>query len=155
VIGVNTLIFSNSGSSSGVGFAVPVSTVKRVVPALISSGAYADPWLGITGLSVSPLVAEALGLPVDAGVLVQRVVPGGPADKASLRESSGFIELEGAVLSEGGDIIVAIDGLPVSDMDDLIVSLSDKAVGQTITLSVVRDGAELDLEVILEERPAS
>jgi 2-alkenal reductase len=154
VIGVTTLIFSSSGSSSGVGFAVPVNTVKRVVPSLISSGAYADPWLGITGLSVSPLVADALGLPVEAGILVQRVVPDGPADKASLRQSEELIEFEGALLNSGGDIIIALDGLPLADMDDLIVSLSGKQVGQAITLTVLRDGQEIEVEVILEERPA-
>jgi S1-C subfamily serine protease len=153
VIGVTTLIFSSSGSSAGVGFAVPVNTVKRVVPQLIASGRYADPWLGITGLSVTPDVAEALGLDGDRGVLVRDAVGDGPADKAGLRGSERQIEFEGALLTTGGDIIVALDGEAVRDMDDLITSLSGTAVGQRVTLTVLRDGEELGIELTLEERP--
>jgi S1-C subfamily serine protease len=98
VIGVTTLIFSQSGSNSGVGFAVPVNTVKRVVPSLIATGRYADPWLGITGTSVTPLLAEALDLPVEQGVLVQAVVEDGPADKAGLRQADRQVEIEGELL---------------------------------------------------------
>jgi len=154
VIGVNTLIFSRSGSNSGVGFAVPVNTVRRVVPSLIATGRYADPWLGITGMSVTPLLAEALDLPVEQGVLVQVVVDDGPADKAGLQDSDREVEFEGALLDTGGDIIVAIDDAAVQDMDDLIVYLADTTVGQTVTLTVLRDGAEQRVKVMLEERPA-
>jgi 2-alkenal reductase len=153
VIGVNTLIFSRSGSNSGVGFAVPVNTVKRVVPSLIASGRYADPWLGITGMSVTPLLAEVLDLPVEQGVLVQAVVEDGPADKAGLEESDREVEFEGGLLGAGGDVIVAIDDVAVRDMDELIVYLSDASVGQTVTLTVLRDGEEQTVEVTLEERP--
>jgi S1-C subfamily serine protease len=155
VIGVNTLIFSSSGSSAGVGFAVPVNAVKRVVPTLIETGRYADPWLGIAGQSVTPMLAEALGLDVERGVLLQQVVPGGPADSAGLRGSTGRIEEDDTPLISSGDIIVALDGLAVGDMDDLIVLLSEKTVGQTITLTFVRDGEEQSLEVTLGERPGS
>jgi S1-C subfamily serine protease len=154
VIGVNTLIFSRSGSNSGVGFAVPVNTVRRVVPSLIATGRYADSWLGITGMSVTPLLAEALDLPVEQGVLVQVVVDDGPADKAGLQDSDREVEFEGALLDTGGDIIVAIDDAAVQDMDDLIVYLADTTVGQTVTLTVLRDGAEQRVKVMLEERPA-
>jgi 2-alkenal reductase len=154
VIGVNTLIFSRSGSNSGVGFAVPVNTVRRVVPSLIATGRYADPWLGITGMSVTPLLAEAMDLPVEQGVLVQVVVDDGPADKAGLQDSDREVEFEGVLLDTGGDIIVAIDDAVVQDMDDLIVYLADTQVGQTVTLTVLRDGAEQRVKVMLEERPA-
>lgn len=132
---------------------MPVNTVKRVVPQLIASGRYADPWLGITGLSVTPEVAEALGLDVDRGVLVRDAVGNGPADKAGLRSSERQIEFEGALLTTGGDIIVALNGDAVQDMDELITSLSGAAVGQTVTLTVLRDGEELRIELTLEERP--
>jgi S1-C subfamily serine protease len=155
VIGVNTLIFSNSGSSSGVGFAVPVNTVKRVVPSLIARGRYDDPWLGISGLSVTPVVAEALALPVEQGILLQEVVPEGPADRAGLRGNDQQVEFEGAILLTGGDIIVAIDGLALRDMDDLIVYLAETAVGQTVTLDIIRDGERQSLDLILGERPAN
>jgi S1-C subfamily serine protease len=154
VIGVTTLIYSNSGSNAGVGFAVPVNTVKRVVPSLIATGRYADPWLGITGTSVIPLLAEALDLPVEQGVLVQTVIQDGPAAKAGLHESGRQVEFEGALLGAGGDIIVAIDEAIVQDMDDLIVYLADTVVGQKVTLTILRDGAERTVEVTLEERPA-
>jgi S1-C subfamily serine protease len=154
VIGVTTLIFSSSGSSAGVGFAVPVDTVKRVAPALIATGRFADPWLGITGLSLDAEVAELLALPVTRGVLVRDVVPGGPSDKAALRASDQVIEVEGALVGVGGDIIVALDGAAVQDMDDLATHLSEAAVGQTVALTIVRDGEEQRIEVTLEERPA-
>ncbi len=154
VIGVTTLIFSRSGSNAGVGFAVPVNTVKRVVPSLIANGRYADPWLGIRGLTIIPLIAEELDLPVEKGILVQLVVEDGPADKAGLRGSDRQVEFEGGLLGTGGDVIVAIDGVVVEAMDDLIVYLADTMVGQTVTLTVWRDGEERKVEVTLEERPA-
>jgi len=153
VIGVNTLIFSQSGSNSGVGFAVPVNTVKRVVPSLIATGRYADPWLGITGMSITPLLAETLDLPVEQGVLVQAIVEDGPADKAGLQESDRQVDFEGAPLGAGGDIIIAIDDVAVQDMDDVIVYLTSTQVGQTVRLTVLRNGAEQTVEVTLEERP--
>ena len=154
VIGVNTFIFSRSGSSSGVGFAVPVNTVKRVVPALIATGRYADPWLGISGLSITPTVAEALALPVEQGILLQEVVPEGPADRAGLQGNDRQGQFDGAFLPTGGDIIVAIDGLDVRDMDDLIIYLAETIVGQTVTVDILRDGERQSLNLVLGERPA-
>jgi len=154
VIGVNTFIFSNSGSSAGVGFAVPINTVKRVAPALIATGRYADPWLGISGLSITTQVAEALGLSAQSGVLLQAVVPGGPAAKAGLRANSRQLGSDGSALSTGGDIIVAIDGQSVRDMDDLIIYLSGQAVGETVVLDLIRGDADQRVEVVLEERPS-
>ena len=153
VVGVNTLIFSSSGSSSGVGFAVPVNTVKRVVPSLIATGRYDDPWLGISGLSITSIVAEALDLPVEQGILLQEVVPEGPADRAGLRGSYQQTEIDEGPLPTSGDIIEAIDGVEVRDMDDLIVYLAGTTVGQTVTLDIIREGERQSVELILEERP--
>ncbi len=155
VIGVTTLIYSNSGSNAGVGFAVPVDTVQRVVPPLIASGSYADPWLGIQGVSIGPLLAEELGLPVEQGVLVQTVVEGGPAGEAGLRGGDRQVRFENAVLTSGGDVIVAVDGAAVQDMDDLIVYLAEKSAGQRVTLTVLREGRQQRIQVRLGERPAS
>jgi len=155
VIGVTTLIYSNSGSNAGVGFAVPVNTVKRVVPSLIATGRYADAWLGIQGVSVTSLLAEELDLPVEQGVLVQTVVQGGPAAKAGLQGGNRQTTFEGLPLTTGGDIIVAIDGKAVQDMDNLIVYLTDKTVGQKVALTVLRNGVKRTIEVTLVERPAS
>ena len=153
VIGVNTFIFSRSGSSSGVGFAVPVNTVKRVVPSLIATGRYDDPWLGISGLSITPVVARALELPVEQGILLQEVVPEGPADRAGLRGSYQQTEIDEGPLPTGGDIIVAIDGVELRDMDDLIVYLAETTVGQTVTLDILREGERQSVDLILEKRP--
>jgi S1-C subfamily serine protease len=153
VIGVNTLIFSSSGSSAGIGFAVPVDTVKRVVPSLIATGGYADPWLGIRGLSLNPMIAEALDLPVDQGVLLQRVAPEGPADRAGLRGNDRRVEYEGMRLPTGGDIVVAINGVETRDKDDLDVFLAEYMVGQTVILDIIREGEPKSVEVLLEERP--
>jgi S1-C subfamily serine protease len=154
VIGVNTLIFSSSGSSAGIGFAVPVNAVKRVVPVLIDNGSYADPWLGITGLSVTPPIAEALELPVDRGVMLRDIVPEGPAAKAALRGNDSRIESEGGALPAGGDIIVSLDGQTIRDMDDLISHLAERMVGQVVTLGIIRGGEEQAVDVVLGERPA-
>lgn len=154
VIGVTTLIFSNRGANAGVGFAVPVNTVKRVVPSLVATGRYADPWLGIQGTSISSLLAEELDLPVEQGVLVQSVVEDGPAAKAGLRGGTRQVRFEGVALTTGGDIIVAIDDTAVQDMDDLIVYLADKSVGQRVTLTVLRDGRQQRIQVRLGDRPA-
>lgn len=155
VIGVTTLIFSNSGANAGVGFAVPVDTLKRVVRPLIATGRYADPWLGIQGLSITPLLAKALDLPVEQGVLVQTVVQGGSAAKAGLRGGDRQARFEGRLLTTDGDIIVAIDDAAVQDMDDLIVYLAEKSVGQRVTLTVLRNGRRQRVQVTLGERPAS
>jgi 2-alkenal reductase len=155
VIGVNTLIFSSSGSSSGVGFAVPVNTVKRVLPSLIATGGYDDPWLGISGLSITSVVAGALDLPVEQGILVQEVIPAGPADRAGLRGSYQQTEIDEGPLPTGGDIIVAIDGVELLDTDDLIVYLAETTVGQTVTLDILRQGERQSVELTLEERPES
>jgi len=156
VIGVTTLIFSRSGANAGVGFAVPVNTLKRVVPSLIATGRYADPWLGIQGTSITPLLAEELGLPVEEGVLVQTVVQGGPAAKAGLQGGDRQVRFEGRLMTTDGDIIVAIDDAAVQEMDDLIVYLADHtSVGQRVTLTVLRDGRQQPIELRLGERPAS
>jgi 2-alkenal reductase len=153
VVGVNTLIYSTSGSNAGIGFAVPVNAVKRVVPALIAEGRYADPWLGISGLSLSPMIAEALELSVDRGILLRNVVSDGPAAKAGLRGSDRTIESENGTLPTGGDIIISLDGQMIRDMDDLINNLSERMVGRAVTLGIIRAGEEQVVEVLLEERP--
>jgi 2-alkenal reductase len=136
-----------------VGFAVPVNTVKRVVPSLIATGRYEDPWLGISGLSITPAIAEVLDLPVEQGVLLQSVVSEGPADRAGLRGNDQQVEINGTLVPTGGDIIVAIDGVELWDMDELIVYLAETTVEQTVTLEILREGERQSVELTLEERP--
>jgi S1-C subfamily serine protease len=157
IIGINTLILSRSGSSSGVGFAIPINMAKRVVPVLIEEEEYPYAWLGITGTDLTPTIVEAMDLPADTqGALVIEVGQDGPADKAGLRGSTETVEIKGRPWQIGGDIILAIDGSPVQDMDDVIVYLvQNTRPGQKVELSILRDGQERELTVELRERPDS
>jgi S1-C subfamily serine protease len=155
VIGVNTIIFTNSGFSSGVGLAIPVNTVKRVVPELIEKGHFAHPWLGIRGYSINSELAEALDLPVDNGILVGEVIRNGPSVQAGLRGGQREVLVEGFIepIRAGGDIIMAINDTEVRSMDDLITYLESTVVGQEVELTIIRDGDEKRLNVELDERP--
>lgn len=155
VIGVNSFIFSENGVSSGVGFAIPVNTLKRIVPKLIDDGHFAHPWLGITGQDIDNLMAEGLDLPVRQGVLVQTAFRDGPAGQAGLRGGNREAEVEGTfrVIRVGGDIIVGIDGKSVGNMDDLITYLETREVGEEVVLTFVRDDTQQELAVTLQERP--
>jgi S1-C subfamily serine protease len=155
VIGVNTIIFTNSGFSSGVGLAIPVNTVKRVVPELIENGRFAHPWLGIRGYSINFELAEVLDLPVDRGILVGEVIRDGPSAQAGLRGGQRQVRVEGFVepIIAGGDIITAINDTGVLNMDDLITYLESTMVGQEVELTILRDGDEQRLTVKLDERP--
>jgi S1-C subfamily serine protease len=157
VIGVNTIIFTRSGFSSGVGLAVPVNTVKRVVPELIENGHFAHPWLGIRAYSINSELAKVLDLPVDSGVLVAEVIINGPSTQAGLRGGKREVLVEGFVepLSAGGDIIIAINDTEIRSMDDLITHLESTVVGQEVELTIIRDGDEKRLTVELDERPNS
>lgn len=155
VIGINSFIFSETGVSSGVGFAIPVNTVKRIVPDLIADGQYSHPWLGISGQDIDNLLAERLTLPVQRGILVQAAFQNGPAGQVGLRGGGQEMEVEGTlrVVRVGGDIIVGIDGQPVGGMDDLITYLETRRVGDRVVLTVVRENQEKEIAVTLKERP--
>ncbi len=157
VIGVTQSIISPAGASAGIGFAVPGDIVKQVVPVLIETGSYQHPWLGISGLSLSPEIAQAAGLPAGMrGVLVGEVVPGSPADAAGVQGSSREAQVYGQNLSVGGDVIIAVNGQPVNNFEDLLAYLSrNTKVGDQIQLTVLRDGKEMNLTVTLAARPSS
>ncbi|HEY1065015.1 MAG TPA: trypsin-like peptidase domain-containing protein [Pirellulales bacterium] len=140
LIGVNTAIYSQTGSFAGVGFAVPVDTVNRIVPELIRTGKVVRPILGISVLPDN--VARSLNL---SGVMVAGVVPGGPAERAGIEGAKSFDSLE-----DLGDLITAIDGEKVESMDDLYAVLEKKRVGQTVTVSVDRHGRQLEVKVELQ-----
>jgi serine protease Do len=155
LIGVTTAIESPVRANAGIGFVVPASIVERVVPQLIENGNFAHPYLGITGISLYPDLAEAMDLARDQrGALVAEVVAGGPADKGGLLGSENQVTLDGMDVNVGGDVIIEIDGNPVQDMDDLIAYLSaNTVVDQEVNLLVLRDGAEAEVQVTLEARP--
>jgi S1-C subfamily serine protease len=155
VIGVNTLIFTDSGTSSGVGMSVPVSAVKRVVPQLIEQGTYAHAWMGISAATITPNLAESLSLPVQQGVLIESVVSGSPADQAGLLGGSQRTDVDGVTISSGGDIIVAIGGQEVKNFEDVVGYLARSTkVGQKIEVTIMRDGRQRTVTVTLGERPA-
>ncbi len=158
VIGVNAQIETGgtSRTNSGVGFAIPVSIIKAVVPDLIEKGKHEWAWLGVRGGSLSPLVREAMKLNVDKGAYIAEVVAGGPSAKAGLRGSSGRITVRGREVEIGGDVVIAINGEPVRSFDDLLIYISLKGKpGDTVELTVVRDNKEITIRVKLEARPAT
>jgi serine protease Do len=157
VIGMNTAIFSSTGESAGVGFAIPSNTLNKVVPALVSTGVYQHPWLGISGTDVTPEVAEALGLMEAKGFLVTDITSGGPADKAGIRGGYKIDNIDGRETALGGDIIVAIDNNTVRKIDDILSYLErEKKVGDQVMITVLRDNNEQQtLPTTLEARPGS
>ena len=155
VIGVNTMILSENRSSSGVGFAIPGAIVEQVVPVLIEQGTYTYAWLGIVGQDVEREIALAMDLPSDQrGALVIQVTEDSPADEAGLRGSDRQIGQNGVQLSVGGDVIIAIEGQPIRTMDDLIVYLvKETRPGEAVTFTILRDGREETVQVMLQSRP--
>ncbi|HZD11153.1 MAG TPA: trypsin-like peptidase domain-containing protein [Candidatus Binatia bacterium] len=151
VIGVNTAIRQDA---QGIGFAVPVDTVKRIVPAVIDQGYYPHPWLGFLGYDITPGLARALELPVDDGILVAQLFREGPAAAAGLRGAQREVVVGNQQLLAGGDIVVGIDDQEVGDWQDLseYLELSTR-VGDEIVLRVVRDGEPLDLSMTVAEQP--
>jgi S1-C subfamily serine protease len=156
VIGVTYSLESASGSSSGIGFAIPSEIVTRVVPSLISKGTYSHPYLGISGTDMTPDIANAMNLPGNTqGALVEQVVTGGPADKAGLQGSNTVVTINGVQGTVGGDVITAINGTAITGMSDLITYLElNTQVGQTVTLSIIRNGQTQSVQVTLGTRPS-
>jgi S1-C subfamily serine protease len=156
LIGVNTAIFSPSGASAGVGLAIPVNKVKQVAPVLITEGRFPHPWLGIEGLGyeLTPDLAQALDLPVDQGLLIARVYQDSPAQQAGLRTATQTVLLGYRRYLVGGDILTAIDGTPLASWDDLRAYLDVQTqVGQTVRLTLWRNGQPIDAEVTLGQEP--
>jgi serine protease Do len=157
VIGVTSAIISPAGVSAGIGFAIPSAVVQKVVPVLIQTGHYEHPWLGVSGTSLTPELAKAIGLrPEQRGVLVTDVVPGGPADRAGLHGSDRQVTIGGIRAPLGGDVIIALDGQPIQGSDDLITALARRTeVGQSVSLTVLDNGQEHMASVTLAARPTS
>jgi S1-C subfamily serine protease len=161
VIGVNSQIISPSQASAGIGFAVSANTVRRVVPELIARGYYPHPWLGTTMLTLTSANAKVfrdggMQVPVEAGLLVSEVTPGSPADKAGIRGGDRAVRVGRYQLLLGGDIITAINGKPVGDFQELTVYLETQTkVGDSVQVTIIRDGQEQTLALTLGEQPRS
>ncbi len=157
VIGVTSAIVSPSDSSAGVGFAIPAAIVNQVVPSLISTGTYQHSWLGVSGATLTPDMATAMNLPAtQRGALVIDLVAGGPSQKAGLQPSTRTVTVNGTDLQVGGDVIVAIDGHTVKTFDDVVAYLSASThAGQTVNLTVLRNGQTVTVPVTLGTRPST
>ena len=154
VVGVATAIESVTGQFAGIGYAVSSNVVKRIVPALIENGRYRYSYLGITGSEINELVANALGVDVKKGLLVESVASSGPAARAGIKGGTRTLKVAGKSYLVGGDIIVGIDGTPVNSMDDLLTYLVERtSPGDLIVLTIIRDGSRIDVPVTLGERP--
>ena len=157
VLGVTSAIESPVHANAGVGFAIPSAIVNNVVPALIKDGKYVHSWLGISGTTLTLDLSKAMKLDANQrGALVEEVFPNSPAEEAGLRGSLEEVAIDGQTLKFGGDVITAIDGKPVTGMDQLIAYLSGSTkVNQTITLTILREGKQQTLNVTLAARPSA
>lgn len=154
VIGVNTLEMTPNGGQTGLNFAIPINNARRILPDLLTSGAYVHPFVGIISAEITSQIASALTLPVQQGLLVQSVEPNSGAAKAGIRGGSQPREVGSRQVSAGGDIITMIDNQRVRRPEDFIAYLElNKKAGETVTLSIVRDGQQHDVQVTLGERP--
>lgn len=154
VVGVTTAIATATGTFSGVGFAIPSNLMKRVIPALIETGHYHHPWVGIQGINMMPEMAEAMGTNYTRGFLITAVVPDSPAERAGLRGGSRTIIVEGREIPIGGDIIVGVDGRFVADVDDMLTYLERyKSPGDVVRLLIVRDNVPQEVFLTLGKRP--
>ena len=151
VIGINTLIASNVGQSAGIGFAIPINTAKAVLGDLVSLGRVRRPALGVHTIPIGPELAAQLGLPADYGLLINDAIPGGAAERAGLRGGNKRAYLGNTPIMLGGDLIVAIDGQPVEDQQDLSHIMNNHRAGDTVTVTVFRGRQKMDVKVTLGE----
>jgi S1-C subfamily serine protease len=155
VIGINAQIKSQSGGGEGVGFAIPVDTVRRSLRELREKGRVDYGYLGVETLTIWPQLAERLDLGAETGALVQDVVDGSPADDAGIQAGGDKISFQGQTdIAEGGDLIVGVNGKPLTREHDLADEISAHGTGEPVRLTLFRDGARRTIEVQLGKRPA-
>jgi putative serine protease PepD len=152
VIGINSAIYTPSGTTAGIGFAIPINTAKRIAQDLITEGRVHMAYIGVQTISVGGYLAQALDLPVEQGLLVETAAKGGPAAAAGVRGGDRVAQAGMQRIAIGGDVIVAIDGAKVANTMDLNIILNRKRPGDTVTLTVYRGGKKLDIPVKLGER---
>jgi S1-C subfamily serine protease len=152
VIGINTMIASNGAEqSSGIGFAIPINTAKAVLADLTRYGQVRRPSLGIVSYAIGPDLAEQMGLAADSGVLIQKVIPGGAADRAGLRGGTEQAYVGNTPIMLGGDLIVAIDGQQVTDPQDIASIMDKHQAGDTISITVLRGRRQMTVKLTLGE----
>ena len=153
MIGINTMIFSPTGVSTGIGFAVPIATARRVLPELMEHGAVRRGWIDAQLMALNDRLARRLGLPRGDGMLVSSVRAGSNAARAGLRGGTRQVRWGQQVFFVGGDVIVEVDGRSIDGSGDLRAALEDNKPGQKVAVTVQRGGRFLDLSVVLSERP--
>jgi S1-C subfamily serine protease len=151
VIGINTMILSSVNQNAGIGFAIPINTAKAVLNDLMTLGRVRRPALGVKTIPISPELADEMGLPVEYGLLIVQVIPGGSADRAGLRGGSERAYLGNIPIMLGGDLIVAIDGEKVEDEQDLSQMMNNHRAGDTVKVTIYRNKKKLDVNVSLGE----
>jgi S1-C subfamily serine protease len=152
VIGINTMIASNGAEqSSGIGFAIPINTAKAVLSDLTRYGQVRRPSLGIQSYAIGPDLAEQMGLAADYGVLIQKVIPGGAAERAGLRGGNEQAYVGNQPIMLGGDLIVAIDGQQITDPQDISVIMDKHQAGDTVSVTVMRGRRQMTVKLVLGE----
>jgi S1-C subfamily serine protease len=151
VIGINTMILSNTNQSAGIGFAIPINTAKAVLNDLMTLGRVRRPALGVRTIPIGPELADELALPIDYGLLIVQVTPGGSADLAGLRGGTDRAYLGNIPITLGGDLIVAIDGEKVQDEQDLSQMMDNHRAGDTVKVTIYRNKKKMDVSVALGE----
>jgi S1-C subfamily serine protease len=152
VIGINTMIASNGADqSSGIGFAIPINTAKAVLNDLTRYGRVKRPSLGIVSYAIGPDLASQMGLAVDSGILIQKVIPGGAAERAGLRGGNQQAYVGNTPILLGGDLIVAIDGQQVSDSQEVDVIMEKHQAGDTVSVTFYRGRKQITLKLIAGE----
>jgi S1-C subfamily serine protease len=151
VIGINTMILSNVGQNAGIGFAIPINTAKAVLNDLVTIGRVRRPALGVSTIPIGPELAEQVGLPVDFGLLIVKVQPGGAAEHAGLRGGNERAYLGNIPIMLGGDLIVAIDGENIQDQQDLAQVMNAHRAGDSVKVTVYRGKQKLEVTVTLGE----
>jgi S1-C subfamily serine protease len=155
MIGINTMIYSPSGGSVGIGFAVPVNTAKRVVAELIAYGKVRRGWIDASVVQLFPALVTYAKLPVSAGLLVSRTKRNGFAEQAGIRQGSEPVRYGSTMIYLGGDIIISVDGMKTETLADLYSALEDNKPGERIAVELLRGGRTIRMEVILADREES
>ena len=155
VIGINSAIYTPTGTTAGIGFAIPINSAKRIAHDLMTDGRVHQAFLGVNTLGVGGNLAEALDLPAEDGLLVENTTKGGPAAVAGIRGGDRYVRAGMQRIAIGGDLIVAADGQKVVSPFDLNIILNRKRPGDTVTLTLYRGGKKMDVPVTLGERPGN
>lgn len=149
IIGINTAIYSRTGENAGIGFAVPVSTLSRIIPDLLEHGKVRRAWFGVQGRGLTPGLAEALELPVQQGVLVEKVERGSSADQSGLLGGRRRVLFRNAILLIGGDVIISLAGEVVNSLTELKAVLEDKRPGERLSIVFYREKQRMEKTIQL------